>query len=237
MPSTPEQLKPLKTASERVNVFAELWVMLTTPKVFMSRTPPSVGYEPLLIDRGFKPEVARGVAALLVRVGKRRARESQWRRGVITAFRFLAGPQRSKRAILRKATYLLEAWEETSIIETIFNEAGFSEQAFINLLKMVVEGHEIDYRRIAEIAVALGPALKISRGPKISAASAAHEFFLEEVGQVVNSHGYTWSGIEENFTDAATNATRLEFADPDFDPRPAHRRVKAQRSGRRATIG
>jgi hypothetical protein len=44
---------------------------------------------------------------------------------------------------------------------------------------------------------------------------------------VTGSRAYTWSDEQEIFTDPLTNATRLEFGKPDFDPRPAYRRVRA----------
>src|SRR5271167_2225541 len=62
---------------------------------------------------------SRGMAKLAVRHGRQCANESKWRRPVVDAIRFLAGRQRQRRAIIRRAQLLLRAWNETSIIETI----------------------------------------------------------------------------------------------------------------------
>jgi hypothetical protein len=72
--------------------------------------------------------------------------------------------------------------------------------------------------------------LSIARGPKIGAASAAHEFLLAGFVSFMGPHAYTWSTLEDDFIDAVTEATRLEFDEPEFDPRPAHRRRKAGRA-------
>jgi hypothetical protein len=76
------------------------------------------------------------------------------------------------------------------------------------------------------IAAAVAPSVRSARGAKITAASAAHELFLEMSASFGLPGGYTRSGIDGEYTDPRTQATRQEFDDRDFDPRPAHRRVK-----------
>jgi hypothetical protein len=76
------------------------------------------------------------------------------------------------------------------------------------------------------IAAAVAPSARSARGAKITAASAAHELFLEMSASFGLPGGYTRSGIDGEYTDPRTQATRQEFDDRDFDPRPAHRRVK-----------
>ena len=56
---------------------------------------------------------------------------------------------------------------------------------FIGLLKSAVEGREVAWRRITEIAATIAPRLSMTRGPKISAASATHEVFLETVAELL----------------------------------------------------
>jgi hypothetical protein len=170
------------------------------------------------------------MARLLVRSGKRCANESVRLPAVVGAIRFLAKPGRGRRAILRKAKVLLAAWEETSIIETIFDDASLTESSeFIGLLRSVVEGREVVWRRITEIAAAVAPHLSVPRGLKVSKASAAHEFFLESVVGPIEPRAYTWNEIVGKCTDPATEATRREFANSNFDPRPAYRRLKSRR--------
>jgi hypothetical protein len=140
---------------------------------------PSTAYEPLLIEHRVNPVLARGLASLTISQGTRQANESRRLPAVVDAIRFLAKPGRRRRAILRRAEVLLAAWDETSIIETIFDKASLIEVEFIGLLKSALEGREVAWRRITEIAATIAPLLSIQRGPKISAASATHEVFLE----------------------------------------------------------
>jgi hypothetical protein len=97
------------------------------------------------------------------------------------------------------------------------------------LLKSVVEGREIDRARITAIAAHVSRHLPTERGKRIRASSAAHEFFLDQVVSLEAPRAFTWSNLEDDFTDAVTLATRKEFNDPDFDPRPARRRLRKQR--------
>jgi hypothetical protein len=189
---------------------------------------PSKAYAPLLIERGGNPVLARGLASLAIRRGTRQAQESIRLPAVIGAIRFLAKPDRRRRAILRKAEVLLTAWEQTSIIETIFDDAGLSESEFIGLLRCVVEGREVATARLTEIAAAVAPRLSIARGPRISAASASHQLLLEEASAATGTQGYTWDAYEEDHSDPLTRATRREFDRPDFNPQPARRRCRRQ---------
>ena len=138
---------------------------------------------------------------------------------MVEALRFLARPRRKKPALRRRIAVLLAAREETSIIETVFGNAGLDEFEFIRCLKLADEGNEEACLRVTEIAAAVVPHLTISCGPKISAESIAHEYFLEEMVSRINPSHYTWSNDEGDFSDPVTRATRREFNDNDFDPR------------------
>jgi hypothetical protein len=225
-PNVLEQLKPLEEALKR---FIDFFAMVGLAFVKMAELPPSRGYEPLLIQYGLNPILSRGMASIAICHGRRRAAEGRYHRNVFDAIRFLAKRDRRQRAIFLRAQLLVEAWDETSIIETVFDEIGFCGTEFIGLLKAVVEGRDVDYRRVTEIAARVAPHLSVARGPKIRAPSAAHEFFLASLVRIKGKHAYTWSMLEENFIDPVTEATRSEFDEPDFDPRPACRRVKAGR--------
>jgi hypothetical protein len=225
-PDVLEQLKPLE---EALRPFIDFFAMLGLVIMKMTELPPSRGYEPLLIQYGVDHIASRGMARIVIRHGKRPAAESGWHRQVFDAIRFLAERDRQRNAIFRRARLLLAAWEETSIIEAAFDDIGLDETEFIGLLKTLVEGRVVDCTRIMEIAARVAPHLSFGRGPKISASSTAHEFFLAALVPIKEAHAYTWSTLEENFTDPVTKATRVEFDEPDFDPRPAHRRRKAGR--------
>jgi hypothetical protein len=215
-------------------VFVELFFQFTTMIGFAvvrtSELPPSRGYEPLLIANGCDPIIARGLANTAIRFGKRQARESKRHRPVFDAIRFLAEPGRQKRAIFTRAEVLIAAWKETSIIETIFDRAGLHETEFIDLLEAILNTEDVDYRRLPEIAAEIAPHLSLSRGPKISAPSAALEFLLENgVSELIKGkRPSSWRSRSEEYCDALTEATRREFATSRFESRSVRRRSNAQ---------
>jgi hypothetical protein len=230
-PDVVERMQPSQSACDTLRAFGVFFAQVGAAILRVAESPRSPGYEPWLIEHGSNPIAARGPAALAVRSGTRRAKEDERRREVIDAIRFLVKPGRSGKVIVRKAKFLLEAWEETSIIETIFDHAGLDVFEFIRSLKSIAEGHKIASHRLTEIAASLSPHLSIARGRKIAAASLAHEYFLESmVTPMERRRAYTWNYVEGDFTDRATEATRLEFGCPDFDPRPACRRMKTRQA-------
>jgi ribosomal protein S24E len=202
---------------------------LATVYIFAtSRCPASRGYEPLLIKRGENPLLARVKAFVAVDQGRKIADESRRCREVVTAIRFLAKPNRSRWAVNRKIALLLAASRETRVIRAIFTEAGLSDHILINLLPYAAEGGEMATERILEIARMAAPRIRIRRGPKVFAASATHELFLEKNG-IRGASAYSYSESEGDFVDEATKATRLEFPGTRFGPQPASRRLKARR--------
>jgi hypothetical protein len=190
---------------------------------------PSPGYEPLLMAAGWNQFVARGMAKLAKRHGRRVAAESQWERRVAEAIRFLARRPRQHRAILRRAKLLLEAYEKTSLIESLFDKAKLNEVEFIHLLNVTIAGNDTDRKRLIDIAGEVAPFVAIRRGPKIMAASAAHEFlFREELGLHLKRRPYLGRGRAGRYIDPRSEATRLEFGLATFDSRSARRRVKSR---------
>jgi hypothetical protein len=229
-PDVVEQLKPLAILFTKISkVWEGMFQMAAMIGQRAIDSFPSRAYAPLLIDKGVNPSCAHALASLAISRGSRIEKETKRLPAVVGAIRFLAKPGRRRRAILCKAEVLLAAWEETSIIETIFDDANLLEFEFIGLLKSVVDGREVAWQRITEIAATIAPLLSIPRGPKITAASAAHEVLLEELGSLKGFQGYSWNPYEEDFTDFLTLATRREFTQTYFDPRPACRRLKNRR--------
>jgi hypothetical protein len=181
-PDVGERMKPLQTVCDGLlRAFSGFCKQIGAVIQRMGESPPSPGYEPWLIERGSNLILARMIARLLVRRGNQSAMESVRLPAVVRAVRFLATPRRKWQAISRKVDVLLAAWEETSIIETIFDDAGLNESEFVRSLRSVAEGHQVGCHRLTEIAASLAPHLSIPRGLKVGAASAAHEFFLEDV--------------------------------------------------------
>jgi len=188
--------------------------------------PASIGYEAWLISKGCTPALARLTAALMVKRGKRIASDSAREPSVVEALRTLSRPTTASVARRRRVTSLLQAWEETSILETIFDHANVVVCLFAKELQRCADGACYDFSAIAEMARAAIAVWRPRRGPKVSAASAAHEFFLKHVvPDVDRPRAYTRSESAEDFVDEVTKATRREFNEPDFDPQPSCRRI------------
>jgi hypothetical protein len=228
-PDIPERIEPLQPAWDLFRAFREFCILIGAVILNVAKSPPSPGYEPLLIKYGIDPIASRMMARLAVRSGRRSAKDGQRRSAVVSAIRFLAKPRRNRPAISRRVKVLLAAWEETSTIETIFEDAAFDEFEFISLLKSVAEGNEVAFHRLTEIAASVAPHLPNPQGPKVRAASAAHEFFLDSKVMGTELHAYTWNNSEGTCTDPVTEATRLEFNLRRFDSRPAYRRIWAKK--------
>jgi hypothetical protein len=192
--------------------------------------PPSQGYEPLLVKHNWDPTLARMAAKLMVRSGQRVARDRQRLTPVVEAIRFLSRPKRRRRLVLTRVRLLLSAWEETSVIETLFAKAGIYEHEFIFVLKAMASfPNDSGTERLSQLAASIMPHLPRRTGRAITASSAAHEFLLKNLGPNISAGAYTWNAINEDFTDTSTIATRREFKEPHFDPRPAARRMKKSR--------
>ena len=228
-----EQLKSRVAAEGMVLSEKELcdalsrWMITVAFQSKAANLPPSLGYEPLLIENGFSPMSARGIASIAVGHGRRLAAEAKVIRRVHQAIRFMARSGRQKGSLQRHARCLLDAWSGTSIVETIFVSAGLHESQFISLMTGLLEGNDVDVAGIADVAARLVPHLETSRGPKISAASAAHEFILRESPELGALRSPQRSRARGRLrADALTEATRREFRNENFDSRPVARRLK-----------
>jgi hypothetical protein len=113
------------------------------------------------------------------------------------------------------------------VIASMFASIGVDGSELIRLLESVVEGREVDYQRIVDGAAVIASRLSVARGPKVSAASAAYEFLLnpEFEFSIPQCRHPTYRYRSAEYINAMTAATRLEFDEPNFDPRPAQRRM------------
>jgi hypothetical protein len=192
----------------------------------LDKLPPAPGYEPMLIERGHHPLMARALSYWIIRSGKEEANKAKMQRIVVDALRFLAGPGRTKRSISRKAAMLLETWNTTSDLGDVFNGAHIRGFEFVEALEGAVRGDLAACQRVTEVAAVLAPGLSVRRGPKASVPSIAHELLLTYVARNAGPKSYTYDLVSEDYTDPLTRATRLAFGDPDFDPGPARRRQR-----------
>ena len=156
--------------AEKIPIAAAFLDLAMTVGVTMTRVanlPPSKGYESYFIAAGGGTIGARGLAYVAVRHGKRVAREAKCYDEVANAIRFLA-KARQRGAIERRARTLLKAWNETSVVETLFDAAGLNVFEFIRLLQELDDHGNTDYERLAHLAAQMVPHLSLSRGPKVA---------------------------------------------------------------------
>ena len=194
--------------------------------------PPSKGYEPLFIGHGDEHLTARFLALVIVTVGPKYADENNRQRPAIaTAIRNLGkkGTRRT-RSVVRACETILSMPVAHSLIDCIFMEAGHRDLSneFANLLERAVAADPEACRRLIEIARTVADDIPPPRGKKISLATAMHQLLLEMLRSRQEETAYTWNDDQEDFVDAVTQATRREVGDPDFDPRPARRRMRAR---------
>lgn len=225
-PEVIESMRPLEQAFQKcVEKYRPQFEDIVSSLKALNDSPPSPGYEPWLVKQGVQPIYARMLARLVVRSGRRVEREGKMYSSVAQAIGFLAQPHRNRTAIAKRVRELLAS---QAVIANTLSDTGKSEFAFVHLLGSVAAGNWEDCPRLRDVAISLVPHFPPKRGPKVSAASAAHQMILENFGDPIKVGVYTWNDIEGTCTDPMTEATRREFSAPDFDPRPAVRRAKAR---------
>lgn len=192
--------------------------------------PKDKGYGKFLETRGYDRNWAGMQAAMIVEEGRVRAATSKRGWEFAQALRRLANPRLETKAFLADAKVALEAMDATELTGGLFEGLPrFHGLVFIRALRSCLAGDLSDRAEVCRIAKAIWRRVAVSRGPKLTHASAAHEYFLETqsfFGEVA----FTWSPEEEDFIDPLTRATREEFDDPDFNPVSARRRLRAKRS-------
>jgi hypothetical protein len=198
---------------------AAKWAREATER--LERLPAVPGYEPFLIERGDSPLAARMSSYFVINLSSVAVTEVRMERRVIEAIRFLAKPGRSRRGVSRRVETLLRGWDGSSSLRCIRKE-DISIHQLTWALEAFARGEPGACELLRQTAAAMAPRLAVHRGPKPRQASIGHELFLSLTG----SAGYTWDPGQEDFIDPRTRATRLAFRDPDFDPRPAHRRER-----------
>jgi len=188
--------------------------------------PPSPGYETWLTEQKVDPFIARMITRLSVRAGNRVALESRTRSEAVKAIRFLAAPRHRRSAMQKRMADLLAIERDSSISEEIFKDCQHRWPPFVQALEAATSGDAEAFKKVVEIAQDIAPRLSIPRGPKVTAASAAHQFILKTANQKLGVSAYTYDPIINEYTDRLTRATREQFKLKKFDPKPAYRRAK-----------
>jgi len=189
--------------------------------------PKDNGYAAFFRTLGCDRHWAGMLAARIVEEGRVRAATSKRSTEFRNTLRRLSDPRRDPKAFVDDAKVALENLEQTELADGLFNELPlFHSLVFIFGLRQCIAGDMSLRSEVVGIAGAVWRRTPVSRGRKLTHASAAHEYFLES--QIFDEASFTWSPIEEDFTDRFTLATREEFEEPAFNPRPAWRRLRAK---------
>jgi hypothetical protein len=190
--------------------------------------PKDRGYGKFLETLGYDRNWAGMLAAMIVEEGRVRAATAKKSSEFARALRRLANSRLKTEAFLANAKVVLEAMDGTVLTRGLFDELPkFEGLVFIRALRACLAGDLSDRPDVSRIAKASWRRVAVSRGPKLTHASAAHEYFLE-TQSIFEEAAFTWSPEGEDFTDRLTQATREEFEDPDFNPVPARRRLRAK---------
>jgi len=142
------------------------------------------------------------------------------------ALRRLANPSLEAEAFLSNCKLVLLAMDRTTLTSGLYKGLPpFEGLVFLRALRFCVSGDLSGRAEVTRIAEAVWRRVDVSRGPKLSHASASHQYFLESF---LRRAAFTWSPTAEDFTDRLTHATREEFDDPDFSPASARRRLRTR---------
>ena len=240
-PEITEQLKQLdelhiEIQAERKIKLLSVVLMAATIARRAEKIFPSRAYSKYFKDRGVNPVIAEALASLTISIGTREPNARRQLVEVVRALRFLTpGKNRRRGAMLSRFAVLLAAEDDASMLSEIFRKAGLNgtePSEFVSLLRVAADGGPLERKRISELAAQVAPSLPSVRGRKVSPASAAHEGFLEMADDFGGRCGYSYREVDEDFVDERTKATRIEFDDPDFDPRASFRRLAARRKAR-----
>src|ERR1700740_1941883 len=123
----------------------------------------------------------------------RRAATAQRSTDFAQVLRRLANPRLETQAFLANAKVALEAMGGTELTRGLFNGLPrFTGLVFIRALGFCLAGDLSDRPEVRRIAKAIWRRVAVSRGPKLTRASAAHEYFLESQS-IFGTGAFTWS--------------------------------------------
>jgi tRNA nucleotidyltransferase (CCA-adding enzyme) len=126
---------------------------------------------------------------------------------------------------------LYNVWKDNNrTVGDLLYRANIEDFHFMRLVKSVADGKETDIDALIAMAAKAAPHLSLRRGPKISRASATHEFFLEDRLEVMRGPlPEAGPNRPAEYVDALTQATRAEFKNDNFSSRTARERVSRKR--------
>jgi hypothetical protein len=191
--------------------------------------PKDRGYGKFLETLGYDRNWAGMLAAMIVEEGRVRAATAKRGSEFAQALRRLANPRLETKGFLANAKVVFETMNGTTLTHGLFDDLpSFEGLSFIGAVRLSLAGNLSSRAEVHRISKAIWRRVAVSRGPKLTHASAAHEYFLESQS-IFKDAAFTWSPEDEDFTDRLTQATREEFDDPDFNPVSARRRLRDKR--------
>jgi hypothetical protein len=191
--------------------------------------PLRVGYESFFSDEeGNSSFEARLMASTARRLGRDHRAVLNAERTLASAiFAVVKAKEKRPLVISRRAVTLASALEQPIIemaLRIVCEQARISADisSFAALASRAAAGEPNACRQLVEFCEALKPHLD-PRGPRVRLSSATHELLLAGT-----ERGYSYS-CSRGDVDRATQATRIEFGEKSFDPRPAFRRLQQRR--------
>jgi hypothetical protein len=198
-------------------------------KQFDQPHPLRVGYESFFSEaEGNSSFEARLMASSARRLGRDHHAVLNAERELASAiFAVVKAKGRRPPVISRRASALASALEQPVIelaLRMVCEEARISADisSFAALASRATAGEPDACGQLVEFCEALKPHLD-PRGPRVRLSSATHELLLAGTDR-----GYSYS-CSRGDVDRATQATRIEFGEESFDPRPAFRRLRRRR--------
>ncbi len=142
--------------------------------------PKDRGYARFLAAHGYDPNRAGLLAAKIVEEGRVRAATSKLSTEFAQAPHQLANPCLEAEAFLANCRLVRETMDGTALATGLFRELRlFEGLVFIRELRFCLAGDLSGRAEVTRIASAVWRRAVVSRGPKLSHASASHEYFLE----------------------------------------------------------
>src|SRR6185312_5040118 len=145
----------------------------------LDRAEPVPGYEPYFVDLGYHPLAARLIGRMLVQGAADDVASLNARRPVAEAIRFIAKPQRSAKAIVKKAEFLVRVEGTLNRLDA-FAKTDCNSMNFLVSLQGVLRGELDAIESARRQAQRVAPHLSLRRGPKIRVASYAHQALLQQ---------------------------------------------------------
>jgi hypothetical protein len=200
----------------------------------LSEGPPVDGYEPLLVSLGRAAFEARLVSHGIHFYGRQLKEERDAERALASAFTRLVRARGSTLKLSRRAVALRAQLTEQptkQALERACWKAGTPELA--SELTIVIDNAAQRNPEACEVlgssAAVLLQFLPNPRGRRLDVATAKHELLLECLHDLGSGRRFTRNPYADDFTDAATEATRTATGARNFDPRHACRLVEAAR--------